>query len=412
MPSDTPRRAIVFSGGGARGAYEAGVLRYVLSELPRRLGRPLAIELVSGTSVGALHACFMAATAHMGLERADMLARPWEQMRLADLFGSAAGELLRLPRRLFKLLRTPAELRSPRPPDRLYGLLDTHVLEQMVLQAIPWRSIARNVATGRVESLCVAATEIATGRVVVFIDGRKGSDSRWHRDAGVVARPARIGPTHALASAAIPLVFPAVRVGQTYYADGGLRLNTPLAPVLRLGADRVLVIPLRRGPTTGEAGDRAARRIEQYGNPLFLYGKVLDALLLDRIDADLAQLRLINDILRQQQALGGTELAGRVGEALERDRGQRFHVVDDVVVRPSQDLGVLAAQVAREQQRSADSPLLRLVLRMLGVSEHDPFEADLLSYLFFDRSYTSTLLDLGYSDAQRQQEELARFFAD
>jgi NTE family protein len=248
--------------------------------------------------------------------------------------------------------------------------------------------------------------------VVVFIDSRDQIDSRWARDDAIMPCPTRIGPTHALASAAIPLVFPAVRVERTYYADGGLRLNTPLAPVLRLGADRVLVIPLRRGATTGEAGDREAHRIEQYGNPLFLYGKVLDALLLDRIDADLGQLHLVNELLRKQLEVVGPELSGRISESIERSSRHHFRVVEDVVVRPSQDLGVLAAQVAREQQRNSDSALLRLVLRLLGVSERDPFEADLLSYLFFDRSYTSTLLDLGFSDARSHEEALARFFMD
>src|SRR5438876_2651141 len=120
-----PRRALVLSGGGARGAYEAGVLRFLFEGLPRRLGHSPRIDLVSGTSVGAIHACFVAATAHLGEERGAQLGSVWEGMALQEIFGSAVGEMLRLPRRMFGLLRSPAALSSDTPPDRLYGLLNS-----------------------------------------------------------------------------------------------------------------------------------------------------------------------------------------------------------------------------------------------------------------------------------------------
>jgi NTE family protein len=401
----------VLSGGGARGAYEAGVLRFLFEGLPARLGHAPRIDLVSGTSVGAIHACFVAATAHEGPERGARVREVWEGMALSELFGSALGELLRVPRRVVATMRARGALRGGAPPDRLYGLLNTTQLERLVREAIPWPRIRRNLGEGRIEAVCVAATEIATGRATVFLDAQRGPDAAWDHDPSMIAVPAKLGPAHALASAAIPLLFPAVRVGGTYYADGGLRVNTPLAPVLRLGADRVLVIALRRGPTVGAEGDSAARRVGNYGNPLFLFGKVLNALLLDHIDNDLAHLRMLNDVVRQVRGVGGEEVLARVNEGVLAERGHAMRVIDDLVVRPSQDVGVLAGEAMRGVGGERPSAGVRLLLRAFDLGE-EAFEADLLSYVLFDRSFTRRLVELGYEDARSQADALAAFFSD
>jgi NTE family protein len=407
-----PRRALVLSGGGARGAYEAGVLRFLFAGLPKKLGHAPRIDLVSGTSVGAIHACFVAATAHQGEERGAQLAEAWQGLVLSELFGSALGELLRLPRRMLGTLRAPSALRAGAPPDRLYGLLNPDHLERLVRDAVPWPRIRRNLAEGHLEAACVAATEIATGRATVFLDARERDTAAWEHDPSMVARPVKLGPAHALASAAIPILFPAVRVGETYYADGGLRVNTPLAPVLRLGADKVLVIALRKGATGGTEGDVAARRVENYGNPLFLFGKVLNALLLDHIDNDIAHMRMLNDVVRRVRDIGGEGMLARVNDAVLEERGHAMRVIDDLVVRPSQDLGVLAGDTIRGAGGAPrPSAAVRLMLRAFDLGDA-PFESDLLSYLLFDNSYTQRLIALGYEDAERQGDALAEFFTD
>ncbi len=406
------RRALVLSGGGARGAYEAGVLDYLLKELPRRIGGPVRFDLITGASVGAIHACFLAGTAHEGPARADRLAEIWSSMQLGEIFHLSTGEALRIPRRLFGLVRGHGPLRPGRLPPRLHGLLDTAPLERIVLDRIPWRSIRRNVRQGRLTAVSVAATQIATGRVVVFTEHATPERMPWTRDPSILGRAVRLGPHHALASAAIPMLFPAVRVENTYYADGGIRLNTPLAPALRLGATHVLVIALSHGTRIGEDAEQAAGRIESYGNPVFLFGKVLNALLLDHVDADLAHMRVINDILS-----GGTEAFGesfleKVNAVVTRHRGQTFRVVEDLVIRPSEDLGRVAAEVLVQQREEGRmSAVLRLLLGAVGVGEQ-PTEADLLSYLLFDREYTERLIELGRADARAQESALAAFFAD
>ncbi len=412
-PPHRPRRALVFSGGGARGAYEAGVVRYLVEELPRRLGHPIRIDILCGTSVGAIHACYLAATAHMGPERGRKLVEFWTSMRLEEVLPLSLRDLLALPGRVLGLRRTAERMRSGEAPERLYGLLNTAQLERLVLKAIPWRSIRPNVRAGLVDAVCVAATQIGTGNVTVFIETRDRMLPRWTRDPTIVPRPTRLLPTHALASAAIPVLFPAVRVASTYYADGGLRLNTPLAPALRLGADRVLVVALRPNPAQATEAALAEQRVGDYGSPLFLFGKVLNALLLDHIDTDLARMRVMNEILLDGEKAYGPDFLERINEVALRERGQQFRRIDDLVIRPSADLGRLAGQILRNiSDTRARSPLIRLAAHNLGGGRGRSSESDLLSYLLFDGEFLAPLAELGFSDAASREEELCRFFTD
>jgi NTE family protein len=208
------------------------------------------------------------------------------------------------------------------------------------------------------------------------------------------------------------VLFPAVRVDDTYFADGGIRLNTPLAPALRLGADRVLVVPLRRGAGVDADVALETSRIASYGNPLFLYGKVLNALLLDHIETDLQRMRVINSILERGERSFGPTFLERMNRAAESERTHPFRKVTDVVVRPSRDLGVLAGELVQTPSPGDRVPAwVRLLQRALGLAG-GPFEADLLSYVLFDRLYTGPLVQLGREDARRQEEELLRFFSD
>ncbi len=399
---------MVFSGGGARGAYEAGVVHYLVSELPKRLGHPIEFDILCGTSVGAIHACYLAATADMGPGRGSRLVDFWTQMRIEEVIPLSARDLLRLPRRLLGLRGNSFD--EDNPPERLYGLLNTEPLERMVVRAIPWRGIRDNVRRGNIEAVCVAATQIASGRVAIFIENRDRRLPMWTGDPMIVPRPTRLLPVHALASAAIPMLFPAVRVGRTYYADGGLRLNTPLAPALRLGADRVLVIALRQNMTRAHQIATTDNNIQDYANPFFLFGKILNALLLDHLDTDLARMHVMNEILGDGIKAFGPDFTDKINEVSIKERGHRFRKIHDLVIRPSKDLGILAGEVLDSMPTDKTrSPLLRLAMR--GVGERSA-ESDLLSYLLFDGEFLGPLAGLGYLDAKAQEDELAAFFSD
>ena len=407
------RRAVVLSGGGARGAYESGVAQYLVQELPRRLGHPVQFDILCGTSVGAIHACYLAATAHEDANRGLRLVELWKSMKLDEVLPLSARDVLRIPRRLLGLRKFAEAVRDGEAPERLYGILNTQALERFVVRAVPWKNIRSNVRAGRVEAVCVAATQIATGRVDIFIENRDRQVPRWSRDPTIVARPTRLTPHHALASAAIPMLFPAVRIGNAYYADGGLRLNTPLAPALRMGADRVLVVALRQEPREAQEVAMTERRVEDYANPIFLFGKVLNALLLDPIDADLARMRLMNEILEDGEMAYGPEFLDRINTVANREHGNPFKKIDDLVIRPSADLGRLAGQVLENMnQEQLTSPLLRFAARGLASGPGRTPESDLLSYLLFDGNFLAPLSELGYADARAREDELAEFFSD
>jgi NTE family protein len=404
---------VVLSGGGARGAYEAGVIRYLTEDLSPRLGRPISFDILCGTSVGAIHACYLAATAHENGGRGTRLVELWKSMRIDEVLPLSARDILSIPRRLLGLRQVAEAIRNGEAPQRLYGLLNTQALERFVVRAVPWKHIRANVRAGRVESVCVAATHIATGKVAIFVENRERQVAQWTRDPTIVPRPTRLTPHHALASASIPMLFPAVRIGNTYYADGGLRLNTPLAPALRLGADRVLVIGLRQEPHEVHQATLANQRVEDYANPIFLFGKILNALLLDPIDTDLARMRLMNEILEDGEKAYGPEFLERINTVTNRERGNPFKKIRDLVIRPSADLGQLAGQVlVNMREEHMTSPLLRLAARGLGASPGRTPESDLLSYLLFDGNFLTPLSELGYADARAQEEALVEFFSD
>ncbi|MCA9512956.1 MAG: patatin-like phospholipase family protein [Myxococcota bacterium] len=404
-----PKRAIVLSGGGARGAYEAGVLRFIVEELPRRHDLRPEFDIVCGTSVGAIHACFLAATADGGEERGERLARIWEHLRVDEVFRVKGADVLSLPRRLLGLRRVAEQLRAGQRPDRLYGLLDTEPLEKLVLDAIPWRDIRTNIEAGHVEAVCVAATQIATGRSIVFTQQRDPLPP-WASLDTFHMQPIRLMPVHALASAAIPALFPAVRVGARYYADGGLRLNTPLAPAIRLGANRVLVIGLSHPQPAKVAESLAQERVQGFGNPMFLLGKILNALLLAPIETDLSRLNLVNSFIESGVLAYGPGFLDRINEEFTRHGRRPLQRIDTVVVRPTRDLGMLAGELLQGRHGPFElSRFLRFFFRTFR-SGRDAREADLLSYLLFDARYARLLTDLGYQDAAAKEDELVAFF--
>ncbi|HMG53194.1 MAG TPA: patatin-like phospholipase family protein [Kofleriaceae bacterium] len=405
MPAPPPRPKIgfVLSGGGSRGAYEAGIIHYLRTDLAKRLGRHVPIDIVSGTSVGAINAAFMAATMSDPDAQAEQLVAAWRALRIEELISLHPRDVLRGARLL--LGRDP----PPPPPGsfRYGGLLETGGLERFVVRVIPWRGIDRSLRERHLHAISVSATHVGTGHTVVFLSSAEPVPREWSRDPFVRHRAAKIGPRHVLASAAIPMLFPAVKIGDEYYTDGGLRQNTPMSPAIRLGADRLLLVSLRHVGTPSQELQR--EHSEAYPKPLFLAGKALNALLLDHTEYDLARMQRINLILEAGRASFGDKFEDMMNHALVRLRGAPLRRIQAVHIRPSEDIGALAAEFVRSGRMRVNGLVARRLIQRLAAGEAR-HESDLLSYLLFDGRFAADLIELGRHDAAVKADELAQLF--
>jgi NTE family protein len=370
--------ALVLGAGGSRGAYEAGVLAYLFEEIYPELPPGFEFEIVCGTSVGALHGAYLAATAHQpAAARAAKLVASWSKLRLSDVLR--ARDLVAFPLRALGMGRVSAELAA---------------LERVVREAIPWRHLARNLASGGPGVLCVPCTHVASGQATLFMDGPLADATPWQNDPHVRAEIVRIEEPHVRASGAIPFLFPAVQLGDSFYVDGALRLGTPLSPAVRLGAERVLVI------TPGQAPGAASPAYSDavLGQPAFLLGKVVNAIGVDQLAGELARIELVNAWIERGRSVFGADFAARMQLG---DAAAHRHV-EVLTVSPSEDLGAVAWRCQRRQGLASVASLFaRVAVR--GVPDG---EADLLSYLYFDRCYARELMELGRADAARRHDEI------
>jgi len=396
--------ALVLSGGGARGAYEAGVMRYIREDLAGDLGGHVQFDIISGTSVGGIHACFFAGTADIPGKQGRMLVDRWESFVLEEMVTFGVREFMRAPATLLG----SGHIEEIEGQRRLGGIVQTTKLERVVRRLIPWNRISSNISLGCLESLSVTATDIGSGKSVVFVQQQGGSLPQWSKDPFVRAQAVTMGPEHALASAALPILFPAIAVGERFFCDGGLRQNTPLSPALRLGADKVLVIGLRHKPPVEETAEESM----PFPGAAFLVGKILNAFLLDHIDYDLDRLRRFNAVIEAVRSADSQVDHKRFDEVVTKMRGAPYRTIGEYMIRPSADLGEVAAQIARTGnfKGSGGGPGIQLLRRLATARGAD--EADLLSYILFDGHYAAEVARIGYEDGRLHHEELAKFLQD
>lgn len=400
--SRRPHVGLVLSGGGARGAYEAGVLAHLFEVIYPQLPPGFEFDVLSGTSVGSIHSAYVAASAHMEpVPRARRLVETWRNMRVNDVLQLTAGDLFGVPLRALGMTRLGKRLRAG--AEVIGGLVDISPLERLVAQRIPWDRLRANLERGTPGALCVSCTQVRSGLVSVFMEGPLADPHPWEFDPNARAERTELSPLHVRASAAIPFFFPAVRIGERYYLDGGLRVNTPLSPALRLGCERVLVIGLKHHAGPNE--EPPAYPEEVIAQPVFLLGKVLNALMLDRLEYDLQRVGLVNALIEHGQQVYGDDFLEKLNVAVRAQRGADYRHVNALTLRPSQDIGVIAAECYDRHSRRSMGLLPALLTRVaqIGVPKG---EADLLSYLLFDRCYTKPLMELGREDAKAQSDAI------
>lgn len=396
--------ALVLSGGGARGAYEAGVLSGIATILGDRASRPF-FDIFTGTSVGAINASHLAAYADRADRGIPRLVELWQSLRIDTHVRLRLGRFLGWPHT--GLGKKPGE---GEPAGARWGraLLDPKPFEDLVEAKIPWDRVHENVRKGLVQALIVSAMNVANGRTTTFAELAPGASFVASRDPRRTSRQDTVTPAHVLASAAIPLLFPSRRIGGAFYCDGGLRFNTPISPAIRAGAKKLLIVALRSGhPISDEEEEEG---IAEYPNPIFLLGKVFDALMLDPIEYDLQVLERTNRMCNVlAESMSPAEMA-RVSSVIEADRGLGYRALATLVFRPSQDIGVLARAHLDERGGGClgDSGAV-LLERAATLGLH--LEADFLSYLLFDGEFARKLIDLGRADAIARAAEVEAFFS-
>jgi len=392
----TAQVGLVLGGGAARGAYEVGVLEHIAEHVSADLGYDVPFDILCGTSVGAINACCVAAFSDEPRARVARLSSIWTGLRISEVLRPMAGGVVDVMRSLFgrSLLNTTA-------------LFDARPLADLVRSAIPFDRIDAQLRAGRIQAVTVSATQVATGRTTVFVQRRRAHPLPWKATAAVAPRAVRLRAGHMLASAAVPLMFPAVRIDGRYYCDGGLRQNIPVSPARRLGATHLIVVnPKHRREQADDSG--ADDREEERPGPLFLLGKTLNALLLDRIENEIDRFEKINAILEAGTRRYGDGFVEALNEELGYADSKGLTFLKSVHIRSSENIGAMSADYVRSPSFQVPGMLGR-VMKRLAEGEATR-EADLLSYVLFDGEFAGRLVELGRADARRHHDSLCELF--
>lgn len=367
--------ALVMTGGGARGAYQVGLLRFLAKRYPE-----IRFRILSGVSAGAVNAAHLAQHRGTFVQAIDELTGLWEELMPETVFRVDAPSLL------WNVFRSGTQLvAGGTTAPRVQGMVDTEPLRQMLTEVLApvddeLLGIDYNLDRGVLNAVAISTTNYTTGQSVTWVQGR--DIETWQRP-NRRAVTTKVGVDHVMASAALPIFFPAVRIGQSWYGDGGIRLSAPLSPALHLGAHKILAISTRYFRTRAEA---SRAEVVGYPPPAQVLGLLYNAVFLDVIDQDAIRLERLNRIL----------------EKLPEEHRDGMRVVELLVQRPSRDLGRLARYY---------EPRLPSTFRFLsrGWGTRQTASPDILSMLMFQPDYIRRLIELGETDAEIRAAEIDAF---
>ena len=367
--------ALVLAGGGARAAYEVGVLSAIAERAPA-----LEFPIVTGVSAGAINAVYLAAHAESLPGAVAALRDHWSHLVVDRVYRVEPWRLVRA------LLRGVAGtlLGTRGGAAVVRGLLDMSPLRESLAARLDCTGIDANIAAGRLRAVALSTTSYASGETVTFVHGTPDTPM-WRRAMRSAVR-ARLTLDHVLASAALPILFPAVRLGESFYGDGSVRQTAPLAPAIHLGAQAILAVTQRSEPERAASPASAPR---DYPTLAEVIGLLLHAIFLDALEADAERIDRINQTLARVPA----------GAAPDGLRPIRL-----LMLRPSRSLGALAATCGAELPAA-----VRWAVR--GMGGQGATAVDFLSYLLFDPAYTTALIELGYADGRAQWPRIEQFLA-
>ncbi|BAJ01226.1 patatin-like phospholipase family protein [Shewanella violacea] len=375
MENHLPEKiAIVLGGGGARAAYQVGVLKAIVQFYPRNHGIPF--KIICGTSAGAINGTSIATHAscfHLGVRKLEWV---WRNFRTDKIYKSSARGILG---HLCKMLLM--SLQDDRINTNAGSLFNSDPLRDMLNQLINFVRIDRNIASGALSALSIDVSCYNTSRSVTFFQGSHDI-ADWHRDRRSGQRT-QLNTDHLLASSAIPLIFPSIKLNQGYYGDGSVHQLAPLSSPIHLGAKKILVINLE------SPHKQQPQELAHHPKAATITGHLLDTIFSDTLNSDLERLERINATL----------------ELIPKEKRESLPLtkIETLVIKPSEDLSQLASYYYKEMPMA-----VKAMLRPIGIKQDT--DSSIVSYLLFEQSYCSALIDLGYQDAMCQIDELRDFF--
>jgi len=374
------KTGLVLAGGGARAAYQVGVLRAIANILPKEMEQPFPI--ITGTSAGAINALGLAGRPGVFRNRVRTLAAIWGSLASEDIYRTDALGVARNAVRIgWSLLWSRTERRQA------LALLDNTPLRGLLNEVVSFDYVDTAIASGELEAIAVTAMNYSNGQSTTFYQGQAHL-TPWRRTHRY-SQPCQLGIDHLLASSALPTLFPATPLGDDFYGDGALRQTRPLSAAIHLGADRLLIIGVSEqgGAFGGDQESAVAPTIPQ------VLGQLLNAVFLDSTETDLDSLKRINSLL---EPLSARQLV---------DAGlSHLRVIDSLTISPSRSLGALAREYIHELPGST-----RWFLERTG-SIKKSGSGGALSYILFEQGYCQRLMALGYEDAMEKSAEIRQFF--
>jgi NTE family protein len=373
--------AVMLTGGGARAAYQVGLLKGLANHFP-----DLRIRIITGASAGAINAAYLASRQGTLLEKARQLEKVWCELGCDSIYQFDWKTFLPFRAALASLLPKKSRLTRSRP----HALVDTWPLRQLLCRILgthsgndPIAGIEGNIRSGDLTALALMTLDYSTGQTVRWVQGRNFDpyDGPNHRAART-----QFTVEHVLASAALPFVFPAVRIGNAFHGDGGIRMAAPLSPAVQLGAQRIIVM------STGylRSPDEASRPVVTgYPPAAQVLSQLVNAIFLDGIEEDVARMERMNDLLRKMAPH-------------ERDG---LKPIDLLVLRPSIDLGKLSGDYERYLPRK-----VKLLVRAMGVKETE--SPDFISLLLFEPTFTQRIIELGETDVASRLPDIRAFLGE
>jgi NTE family protein len=371
---------LVLTGGGARAAYQAGALLALAEVLP---AGAVPFRTLCGVSAGGLNAAFLGAWRGDFQDAGHRLRDLWLDLSPERVFRTDGARMIGIGTRWMRDLSAGGLFQR----SRINFLLDATPLRDFLRERLPLADLRRNIASGAIRGFAITATSYATNAAVTFFDGAPDIEP-WLRATRVGVR-VQIRLDHVMASASIPIFFPPVRIQGAWYGDGSVRMTAPLSPAIHMGADRLLVVGVRRWREPSELRPQRLAAGREALPPSEIAGTLLNAVFLETIEADVERLEMVN----------------RLVDRMPEDRRGALRVIPTLVLRPSRDLGQLAGDQYRRFPR-----FLRYVLSGIGARAHSG--SDLLSYLAFEPVYVGRLLELGYEDTLARRAEIEEFFGE